>query len=99
MFKSRVISDALAVALFGGQKKPGNIWMEEMLKDDRAEDIEELFTRVGLPPDEDGNYVYTDWSLQALHGPPIAAIAFAGIAVSSNRPFNHRYITNMYLLS
>jgi hypothetical protein len=82
MFKSQVVRDALAIALFRGQKKPGNIWMEEMLKDDQTKDIEELFTQVGLPPDEDESYMYTDRSPQVLHGPPIAAIAFAGIVVS-----------------
>jgi hypothetical protein len=55
-----------------------------LLRVDQPEDIEELFTCVGIPLDEDGNCAYMDQSPQALCGPPIAAIAFAGIAVSSH---------------
>lgn len=77
------MQDAVVALFFASTMNLGGVYMDKMLGEDGIEDRRKLLTAAAecLNDDAPTSFDYVDMSPQALRGPPLASIAFAGIAV------------------
>lgn len=77
------VQDGVVALFFSPAMNLGGLYIDKMLHEDSLEDRRKLLTAAAecLNDDPPTSFDYVDVSPQAFRGPPLASIAFAGIAV------------------
>jgi hypothetical protein len=80
---SELVVAVMSALFFGTSKRLGIIYMDELLQDDKPENLEITFAAAATLGGEETTTIPTivDCSPEAKRGPSLAALAFAGISV------------------